>query len=402
VIGKLFNFTQVQDIFHMYKKEILFVAHQKEDFIKYRMPYVENLLIDGHKVVVLIPLVDVNNLYTNDFIKDRSNLNFYYYNYNRSSPKLSDVINFLIVLKKVIRLHKVDLIFSIKLFPNSVTSIAFVIFYFRLRKVRKVCLVAGLGELSKKEIKFAFFRSCYFFLLNKFDSIIVQNRFDKTLISAHTDFNKVVLTNGSGISSQNLDKSFNELAFNKKFNVNLSSSDRIFFCAARLTKSKGIFDLINAFSSKEIDPNAFLIIVGWFESKDEENLFFNMIKGVSRIKYLGNHRSLDDIFNFVHFSVLISTYGEGLSRFLIESLKMGKPILTSNVPGCIDLVHGEIDGHVVNDISIENIVSNVNHLCRLTKEEYCKKSNLAKSVFQLNYSIDVVYNQYLKIFFKEE
>jgi glycosyltransferase involved in cell wall biosynthesis len=188
----------------------------------------------------------------------------------------------------------------------------------------------------------------------------------------------------------------------KKFHLNLSTTDKVFFCAARLTKSKGIFDLIKAFRSQDIDSRAFLIFVGWFESKDEKDLFFEMIEGVSRIKYLGNHRSLDNIFKLVHFSVLVSSYGEGLSRFLIESLKMGKPILTTNVPGCIDLVHGEIDGHVITDISTENIVKNVNYLCRISQEDYLTKSNLAKSVFQLNYSIDVVYKQYSKIFFKKE
>ncbi len=396
---KSFNFIQVQDVFCMYKQNILFVAHQKEDFFKYRMPYVERLLNEGHKVLVLLPKDDQNNLYNSDFIEDRHNLIFYYYNYNRNNPKLLDVINFLFVLKKVIRRVKLDLIFSIKLFPNCVTSIAFNIFFNSFRGVRKVCLVAGLGNLSNRDFKFTFLRKIYFLLLNKFDSIIVQNRSDESVISAHIDSKKVFLTNGSGISSEDSATSRNTFELNKQFHLNLTKTDRVFICAARLTKSKGIFDLIEAFRSQDIDSRAFLIFVGWFESKDEKDLFFQMIEGVSRIKYLGNHRSLDDIFKIVHFSVLISSYGEGLSRFLIESLKMGKPILTTNVPGCIDLVHGEIDGHVITDISTENIVNNINYLCRISSDDYLIKSNLAKSVFQLNYSIDVVYQQYSKIFF---
>ena len=384
----------------MCKKNILIVAHQKEDFIKYRMPYVERLLIEGHKILVLLPESDVNNLYTLDCVEDRHNLIFYYYNYNRKSPKLWDVINFLFVLNNVIRSNKLDLIFSIKLFPNFVTSIAFNIFFIRLRDVRKICLVAGLGILSNKGVKFTFFRWCYFFLLNKFHAIIVQNRFDESIISAYIDSKKVFLTNGSGISSQDLSTKENELELLKKFDLNLLNTDRVFFCAARLTKSKGIFDLIKAFRSHDIDSRAFLIFVGWFESEDEKVLFFEMIEGESRIKYLGNHRSLDNLFNVVHFSVLISTYGEGLSRFLIESLKMGKPLLTTNVPGCVDLLHDEIEGHLITDISPENIVKNVNYLCSISEEDYLKKSYFARSVFQLNYSIDVVYKQYSKIFFK--
>ena len=122
-------------------------------------------------------------------------------------------------------------------------------------------------------------------MLNKFDSIIVQNRSDESVISAHIDSKKVFLTNGSGISSEDLATNQNELELIKKFHLNLSTTDRVFICAARLTKSKGIFDLIKAFRSQDIDSRAFLIFVGWFESKDEKDLFFEMIEGVSRIKY---------------------------------------------------------------------------------------------------------------------
>ena len=56
------------------------------------------------------------------------------------------------------------------------------------------------------------------------------------------------------------------------------------------------------------------------------------------IEYIEN---VNDIRNFIDKSdcVVLPSYREGLSRFLLEGMSMSKPILTTNVPGCKDLVN---------------------------------------------------------------
>ena len=42
--------------------------------------------------------------------------------------------------------------------------------------------------------------------------------------------------------------------------------------------------------------------------------------------------------------VVLPSYREGLSRSLLESMALGKPIITTNVPGCNELVRENLNG----------------------------------------------------------
>ena len=43
----------------------------------------------------------------------------------------------------------------------------------------------------------------------------------------------------------------------------------------------------------------------------------------------------------------VTSYREGLSRFLLEAISIGRPIITSNVPGCNILVKNDINGYLL-------------------------------------------------------
>ncbi len=105
--------------------------------------------------------------------------------------------------------------------------------------------------------------------------------------------------------------------------------------AARLVKSRGLranfaiagdFDNGNpsAISKKEMDA--------WCE----EGL----------IDYLGHADRMEDVLKLSHMVVLPS-YREGTPRILLEAAAMGKPLVTTDVPGCREVVQHEVNGLLV-------------------------------------------------------
>ena len=55
--------------------------------------------------------------------------------------------------------------------------------------------------------------------------------------------------------------------------------------------------------------------------------------------------------------VLPTFYGEGVPRSLLEAASMGKPIITTNHPGCKDVVKHNYNGFLVKPRSLEQLTS---------------------------------------------
>lgn len=65
------------------------------------------------------------------------------------------------------------------------------------------------------------------------------------------------------------------------------------------------------------------------------------------IEYLGTAGDVRPIIASSHVCVLPSYYGEGVPRFLLEAMAMGRPVLTTDSPGCRETVDGGRNGKLV-------------------------------------------------------
>ena len=66
-----------------------------------------------------------------------------------------------------------------------------------------------------------------------------------------------------------------------------------------------------------------------------------------QLKYMGHVNNINDLYKKVHVAVLPS-YREGLPKGLLEAAAYGKPIITTNVTGCRDVVIDGKNGILVN------------------------------------------------------
>lgn len=243
-----------------------------------------------------------------------------------------------------------DAILSYTIKPNIFGSLAA-----RLLNIPQIATINGLGSgiLGGSIIaKISFF--LYNVALKYPKKIFFQNTDDRDyfLKNKIIQKTKAAYVPGSGINPDDFHPSPRQ-GDNQK---------TIFLLVARLLADKGVYEYIEA--AKEIlqkQISCEFLLAGPF---DEENPTAIQPEEVMQweneniIRYLGKTNNIEDFFILTDVVVLPS-YREGLSRLLLEAACCQKPIITTNVPGCKELVNENVNGFLcdaMNTISLINAI----------------------------------------------
>lgn len=139
-----------------------------------------------------------------------------------------------------------------------------------------------------------------------------------------------------------------------------SKNDFIYGFVGRITKDKGIDELLEAFLNSA--HNAKLLMVGEFENEQELNHdLLSNAKSNNQIKFVGAVNDVEKYFAAIDMLVLPS-YREGFGNVVIESAAMGTPAIVSDIPGPRDAVIPNKTAILVppnNTMALENIFSTV-------------------------------------------
>lgn len=118
--------------------------------------------------------------------------------------------------------------------------------------------------------------------------------------------------------------------------LGLSANDFVFGFAGRITRDKGINEILAAYQS--INCDAKLLFVGNPEGLDTlDQKLLTQAKQDARILF---HESVKDIERYYAAMdvLLLPSYREGFGNVIIEAAACGTPAIVSNIPGPIDAV----------------------------------------------------------------
>ena len=213
-------------------------------------------------------------------------------------------------------------------------------------KIRKrVVSISGVGnffiekKILSKIIKYFYIKIVLLFKDNNLKFIVKNNR-DKKLIQKNFHLKKknIFLIKGSGVDSSRTKPS------------NINQREKIVLFPARAVKEKGIIEFIYASSYlKKKFPQWKFIIAGTLDYKGPGEFSKNELIALKKnrnIIFSGYQKNLSKLFRKTSI-VCLPSYNEGLSKSLIEALFMKIPIVTSNVPGCRELVKNYKTGFLV-------------------------------------------------------
>jgi len=214
--------------------------------------------------------------------------------------------------------------------------------------IRKVVFaISGLGHAFLSEtwitnLRRYFILKLYSFALSIKNRIVIfQNRKDLLLLSkvCSLESNEIYLFDGSGVD-------LNKFCFTK-----IPDTTPIVLMASRLLISKGVREFANA--AKIITEKDLKIKFQLVGKPDESNPLsiskeeINLWVKDGYIEYLGFKKDLYKIIANSHIVVLPSYYPEGLPKVLCEAAACGRPIITSNKPGCKDAIEDGVTGLLI-------------------------------------------------------
>ena len=266
----------------------------------------------------------------------------------------------LIKLVRIYRKTKPDLVHHISLKPVLTGSVAAWI----AGVPHIVNAYTGLGYIFisrsfTSRILSIFFSSMLSLLLQRERYYsIVQNQDDKKdlLQLGLVNEDRLKLIRGSGVDTDNFQYS----------PENLTDNPIVVF-ASRLLRDKGILEYISAVRLlKAKNLSARFVIVGDLDvgnptSIKQEELEEWIEQDI--IEWWGHSDKMSEIFRQVHV-VCLPSYREGLPKVLLEAASCGRAIVTTDVPGCREVVIDGVNGllvpvkeHVKLAESIENLLA---------------------------------------------
>ena len=94
--------------------------------------------------------------------------------------------------------------------------------------------------------------------------------------------------------------------------------------------------------------------------------------------YIKHYNFVDDVRSFIINSdcVVLPSYREGTSRVLLEAASMGRPIITSNVSGCNNIVENNLNGYLCEK---KNVKSLVDCIIKFINLEFNLKNKMSKN-----------------------
>ena len=97
------------------------------------------------------------------------------------------------------------------------------------------------------------------------------------------------------------------------------------------------------------------------------------------------------------YFVLPSYYPEGLPRSILEAMALGRPIITTNMPGCEDTVIEKVNGFLIPPKNIEKLVEKMIFLIN-SDEKLIKEMSLnSRSLVKNNFEIELINNQIIDL-----
>ena len=113
------------------------------------------------------------------------------------------------------------------------------------------------------------------------------------------------------------------------------------------------------------------------------------------IKYLGVYKDMMQLYCQPGYVVCIpSYYSEGLNRSLMEGCAVGKPIITTNHPGCREMVVDGENGFVVETQDVESLARAMEKYILLSEEDKRKMSLKSRSLAEHKFDVKNVIAQY--------
>jgi galacturonosyltransferase len=284
--------------------------------------------------------------------------------------------------KELIKKVKPDIVFTYTIKPNVYGGIVC-----SKLNIPYIANITGLGTAVEND---GIMQKLTLFLykkgLKKAQKVFFQN-------SSNRDFmlSKGVITGAYGMlpgSGVNL---------NQYHVMNYPERDLInFLFIARVMKEKGIDQYLDAAETiHKKYPQTIFNICGAYEPEYDRTRMEKLISdGI--VVYHGLVNDIAEMHKTSACTIHPTYYPEGLSNVLLESCACGRPIITTDRPGCREVVDNGINGYIVNQKDSKDLIDKIEKFLSMSFEERKQMGLAGRAKAEREFDRQIVVEAYIR------
>jgi glycosyltransferase involved in cell wall biosynthesis len=376
------------------KKKILYVDNRSQYFVAHRLP----LAIAAHNRLAEVHVTALSRREPDLEIIASQGLKFHQLRSNANNESVTKPVIMALQLAQMIRELKPNIVHFFTLKAMCVGSIAIA---FLLRQtVPTLMSFTGLGyTFSSGSLKAGLLRiplgmvfprllnrTCRYFVFENYD--------DLSFCQKYFDLPREALYLGkcSGVD------------VGTYVSLPEKSGDPIVMVASRMLRDKGIFEFVDAARQLKLEGiQARFLLVGDTDPENPTGIPASQLmewhySGI--VEWHGYCHEMINAFSQAHI-VCLPSYREGTPKVLMEAAACGRPIVTTDVPGCREVVRHEENGLLVPPRDSRALATALHSLIRnpeLRVSMGRKGRELAEKEFSLEKMINDTFKIYEKVF----
>ncbi len=367
------------------KNRMLFIVTKSETIFNFRIDLISDIIKNGFDVYIAAD-DSVNQKRIEQIIGKKR---FYNLEGNNRSINPFKIFSYRNKIAKIIELVKPDVVFTFQLKPNLFGPLCA-----KKAKTKYIfSMIEGVGDVFiKQEIKYKIIKQYVKFGYRK--SLAAANKVFFLNDDDINDFrlmrlvkkDKIIKTNGIGVSLE-------------KFEYTPLLNDDVFLMVARLLKSKGVLEFCQAANivKKEYPSTTFNLVGEESEIKAKDLKEYIDNKSVS---YLGKIDDVRNVLKNTTFFVLPS-YREGLPMASMEAMATGRPIITTNVPGCRETIKEGYNGFFVKEKNVGDLAEKMIFALKMSKTEKIKMGLNSRELAKEKFDRNIINENIIKVILDE-
>lgn len=361
--------------------KILFADNTLWGLVNFRGEVIRHFLMQGDDVVLVAPEKEDEQMRT----AIPKGVRYVPVSMGRTSMNPVNDLKYFFQMMRVLHREKPDYVFNYTIKPNIYGTLAA-----RLLGVHSTAMMAGLGYIFINDnVLTRMARALYRFGLRFTEHLLVLNRYNAQLVEKNRmcPMHKVILLEGGeGINLSNYEVTDN------------ASAATTFLYIGRILWDKGYEELSQAARIvKQKHPDVRVELLGSMDPNYPKNVPAERVKADESdgiLSYIGFTSDMASVYQRKGIVVVLPSYSEGMNRALMEACASGKPIITTDIPGCREAVDEGCNGYLVPPRDAEALAQAMLRFIDLDKQQKAEFSAASRRKAESTFDVEKVIRVY--------
>ncbi|HVS93658.1 MAG TPA: glycosyltransferase family 4 protein [Mucilaginibacter sp.] len=319
--------------------------------------------------------------------------------FSRSGTSLISELGTFRFLYKLFKRGKPDLVHLVTIKPNIYGSLAATFF----KRIKVINAISGMGynfSEGRKGVLQRFIRMLMKIAYKREQvNFIFQNKADQAdfINMGLTDLKHCIRIKGSGVD-------LDEFKFYAAEETDVDDKVTFVF-PARMLYDKGVATLVDAARvlKDRLKGKAKILLAGALDPGNKTGVPENELLAMQEpgyIEWIGFQKGMRTVLKNCQVVVLPTYYREGVPKALIEACAIGRPIITTDMPGCKECVSDGFNGYLVKQKNVDDLAEKMLWLfndAAMRKQMGVNSRKIAEENFSIRSVVDSTLNLYADV-----